>query len=138
MARGGDAVLEIDDAPFTREQLAIGTAEACRPAVVDVDDSPAAARQELNREGERQLRLRGRAAVDERPERRQLVRRPFEVGVRRRVVERVRGAAARRGELDRTADGDRLRSELEVGRSHDLFVRPVGDIDDDDRRRLGW
>jgi hypothetical protein len=45
MTRGGDAVLEIDDAPFPCEQLAVRIAEAGRATVVDVDDTPAAARQ---------------------------------------------------------------------------------------------
>src|SRR5205814_847952 len=107
-----DAVLEVDDAPLSGEELAVRTAEARRAAVVDVDDSPATRRQELDRQRKCELRLRRGAAVQEDTQRRQLAGRGFEVGVRRRVVEGMRRAAACALELDRTADGDRLALQL--------------------------
>src|SRR5919201_6449966 len=102
VTRGGLGVVDVDLAPAPAETFAELTAVAGAPAVVDVADREAAARNELDLEVEHRQRVGRRAAVHQDDKRRQLAFGRFEVGIRRRVVEGVCLAVLR-------GDGDRLR-----------------------------
>ena len=114
--RGRDAVVDVDDAPLPVEALAVLAPVAGAAAVVDVDDGDPAAGQELLVEVERGRGVRRRAAVRQHDERRLLALGAAEVGVGRRVVERVRRPVAGRRELDRLRLGDDRRVERDRAR----------------------
>src|SRR5690606_11406669 len=87
-------------------------AEAGAAAVVDVHDGEASRRPELDPAIEGRIRRRDRAAVPDDDERWQLPGRATVIRVVRRVIERVRGAPAGSGELDRLRRGDEAGVEL--------------------------
>ncbi len=115
--RRRDAVLPVDLAPAAVEEAAILAPEARAAAVVDVDDADAALREKLRVELELRRAVRGRPAVADHAERRELVLGPVPVDVPRRVVEGVCDAAVAGRELDRSRLRDRRGLELDVERA---------------------
>ena len=112
-----------------------GAAVAGRAAVVDVDQREAAAGPEVDVQAQARVGRRGGAAVARHDERRPLALRRDEVGMRRRIVEGVRGAPVRARELDRL----RSREEPGVGQLVDAAcehrVRAAREIDAHDLAR---
>ena len=80
------------------ETLAVGPTEAAAAAVVDVDDAEAATGPELHVQTELSSRHGRRAAMNIHDQRRAFALGPDEVGIRWRVVQRVRRLAHRRSE----------------------------------------
>ena len=120
VARRVDAVVEVDDPPLPVQPLAVRAPVPRRAAVVDVHDGEAATRPELGAEAEDRRRAPCRPAVALDDERRTLSVRCLEVRVRGRIEERVRGQAALRRELDRSAEPRRYSAgerDLELERS---------------------
>ena len=105
VAGGSHAVVDVHDAPSAFEGLAELASVAGASAVVDVDHGDAAAREQLDLEVERVVRVGGGAAVRKHDERRQLTVRSGHVRVRGPVEERVGDAAARTRERDGLGGG---------------------------------
>ncbi len=104
-AGGGDAVVDVDDAPAALESPAVRPAVAGAPAVVDVDDRDAPAGQELRCPGRaRWTRSTSGPPCERTTSGGRSPSGPREGGVRRRVVQRVGGSTAGRRERDRLGD----------------------------------
>src|SRR5438093_13346310 len=94
MARGVDAVLDVDHAPVAVQALPVSTAVTRRPTVVDVDYREPAARPVLVLECIRRTAESGWAAVTAHHQRRLLPVRRIVVVVAGRVERCVGGQAA--------------------------------------------
>ena len=103
--RAADGVLDVDDAPLPLQAIAIRPAVAGAAAVVHVEHREAAAGPELDLRIEHIERRAGRTAMGDDDQRRLRRRRRGDVGIGRRVVERVHVAIA-------DLEGDRLRTEI--------------------------
>ena len=136
VARGGDAVGHVDDAPRAVQPRAIGAPVARAAAVVDVDDGEAAARPELGLDVERVGRAAGRAAVRADEQRRSLVVGRRLAGVGGGVEERVGRRAAGRREGDLARDGDPGGFEVPPAGGGDDLLASGLEIDHDDRLAL--
>ena len=108
-----DAVDDVHHAPPPVQALAERATVAGAAPVVHVDDREPTAREVLDLQIQPRRRLPGRPPVAPHDQRRARSRRPPEVGVGRRVVVRV-GGAALGGERDRLGDGQSGRVEPEL------------------------
>ena len=104
VARAGDAIIDIDDAPLALERVAISPAEAAAAAVIDVQHAEAAAGPVLGRQLQCIARHAGRTAVADHDHRRQAVGIHVDIVVFRRVEKGLCDAPAAAGKADAVRD----------------------------------
>ena len=134
--RGGSSVLDVHLAPAMAQPVAVRAAVPGAATVVDIDDREPTACEELKVEVERRRIVRSRAAVHEDDEWRQFPLRSRELGVRRRIIEAIRGSAVATRKGDELWAGEiRCQDRPKLGSRLDDRRRATGGIDADDRGR---